>query len=306
MINKQKIVDILNNFDVDNWTSGKNVTRGWVNICCPFCDDGSNHCGINPSSEVFSCWRCGKTGHFVDLLVTLTGLPFSQCKEVISESSISFKERLEEEAPESDLVATIEVKLPERFELITNDTNFPLLDSYLERRNISRTTLIENECGVCRVGKYMNRMIIPVFYRSELASFQAADLTGFANLKYRSAPIEMGAINNFLYNYDRIKSGGRMIVEEGVLDVWRTGDEAVAAFTSTLTKEQRKLILAKNLEELYICLDCELVAYYKAVEMAKEFEAYIPVVEVVKLPFGKDPDELGREEIYRCILKTRV
>jgi len=302
---KQKIIDIFDNFGIPNWTSGKNVTRGWVNIQCPFCDDGSNHCGTNPGTEIFSCWRCGKTGHFVDLLVELTGLPFSQCKGIVSESSISFKEHDEEEVSESDSVDTVEVKLPERFELITNDTNFPLLDSYLERRNILRTTLIEHGCGICRVGKYMNRMIIPVFYRRELVSFQAADLSGFANLKYRSAPKEMGSINNFLYNYDKIV-GKRMIVVEGVLDAWRIGNEAVAAFTSDLTPEQKKLIIDKGLEELYICFDCELTAYYKAVEEAKEFEAYVSVVEVVKLPYGKDPDELGREEVYKCILKTRV
>jgi len=305
MISKQKIIDIYNNLSIPNWVSGNNVTRGWVNIQCPFCDDGSNHCGTNPSSELFSCWRCGKTGHFVDLLVTLTGLPFSQCKSMVSDSIVSFKEH-PEEISEPDLAGTIKVALPKMFEFITNDTNFSLLDDYLERRNILRATLIEHECGICRVGKYMNRLVIPIYNKGELVSFQAADLTGFANVKYRSAPIEMGAINSFLYNYDKIKTGGRMIVEEGVLDAWRTGDEAVAAFTSALTGSQKKLILAKNLDELYFCFDCELTAYYKAAEIAKEFEAYIPTVEVVKLPFGKDPDELGREEIYKCILKTRV
>jgi len=305
MISKQKIIDIYNNLSIPNWTFGKNVTRGWVNICCPFCDDPSNHCGVSPTSELFSCWRCGKTGHFVDLLMELTGLPFSQCKDIVSESSISFKEHTEETS-EPDVVDTVEVKLPERFELITNGINFPLLDDYLKRRNISRATLIEHKCGICRVGRYMNRMIIPVFYKGELASFQGADLSGFANLKYRSAPIEMGRINNFLYNYDKIKSGGRMIVEEGVLDAWRTGDEAVAAFTSNLTKEQKRLIIAKNLEELYFCFDCELTAYYKAIEEAKEFEAYIPVVEVLQLPFGKDPDEVGKEKIYQIIRELSV
>jgi len=41
-------------------------------------------------------------------------------------------------------------------------------------------------------------------------------------------------------------------------------------------------------------------------ELAKEFEAYISRVAVVNLPFGKDPDDLTREEIYRCIEETIV
>lgn len=311
---KQKIVEIYNNLNIPNWTAGKNVTAGWVNVECPFCDDHSNHCGVNPDSLIFSCWRCGKKGHFADLLVELTGLPFGECKNIISDSTVTFKERpldkikntLGGELPESKSITNVKVELPKRFELITNDTDFPLLNTYLKRRKISRTTLIENQCGICRTGEYMNRLIIPVFCSGKLVSFQGADLSGFSSLKYRSAPLSMGAINNFLYNYDKIRPGGRMIVAEGVLDAWRTGDEAVAAFTSSLTKAQKKLIIEKGLKELYFCFDCELNAYYKSKEEAKEFEAYIPVVEVVKLPFGLDPDELGREGIYQLISELSV
>ena len=312
MIDKQRIVDIYNNFNVPKWTSGKNVTAGWVNIECPFCDDGSNHCGVNPATELFNCWKCGRKGHFVDLLIELTGLSFGECKDIVSDSTVTFRERpLDKirntflgEPTEPNLVTNVKAELPKRFELITDDTDFPLLDSYLKRRNVSRTTLIEHECGICRTGEYMNRMIVPVFYNGKLVSFQGADLSGFANLKYRSAPLSMGAVNDFLYGYDKI--GKRMIVVEGILDKWRTGDEAVAAFTSNLTKAQIKLILEKNLDELYICFDCELRSYFKAKEEAKVFEAYIPVVEVVKLSYDRDPDSMGREEIYRCIEETRV
>jgi len=96
----------------------------------------------------------------------------------------------------------------------------------------------------------------------------------------------------------------RMIVVEGILDKWRTGKEAVAAFTSTLTDEQIKLIIEANLDELYFCFDPEVLAYYKAKAQAEKFRPFISTVEVVKLPFGKDPDELGREKVYECILET--
>jgi len=316
MIDRQKVVDIYNNLGIPSWTIGKNVTQGWVNITCPFCSDSSNHCGMNPETALFHCWICGKKGHFVDLLMELTDLSYGACKEMVVDSATSFKERpldritniLQGESPEeTEVGASFAVcKLPERFELITKDTYSPLLESYLKRRNILRDTLIAAGCGLCRSGEYMNRMVIPVMQGGKLVAYQAADMSGFAGLKYRSSPLSMGNINDYLYNYDEIVVGGRMIVTEGILDAWRVGKEAAAAFTSSLSKKQIKLIIAKELDELYICFDTELKAYYKSKKQAEEFRAYIPVVEVVKLPFGKDPDDLDREEIYRCIQEARA
>lgn len=314
MISRQKIVGIYDNLDIVSYTFGKNVTKGWVNIECPFCTDSSNHCGVNPDTLIFSCWVCGRSGPFVDLLMELSGLSFGACKDIISSSTVTFKERPLEtikgafdsedvEIKSNQNKSIVDKKLPKAFELVTYDTNFSLLDSYLERRNISIDTIVKHRCGICRAGEYMNRLVIPVYYQGKLVSYQAADLSGFAKLKYRSAPLAMGAVNNYLYGYDKIDK--RMIVVEGVLDKWRTGDEAVASFTSAITEAQKKLIKEKGLEELYICFDCELMAYYKAKKEAEEFRAYMPVVEVIRLPFGKDPDELGRGKIYECILETR-
>jgi len=309
MLNEKKIIDILDQFEIPYWTEGKNVTQGWINITCPFCSDHSNHLGISKESLLFNCWRCGTSGPFVNLLIELTGLSFKECLDIVSESDISFQksavdqviDALREKPLEVEVDKVFDVVLPKEFEFVTDSLNFPLLDSYLERRNVARSTLIEYVCGVCRGGQYMNRLIIPVVCQGKVVSFQAADLQGTAELKYRSAPISMGAINNYLYGYDEIDK--RMIVVEGILDKWRVGREAVAAFTSTITEEQEKLIRAKNLDELYFCFDGESVAYTKAIKVAARFKADISTVAAVPLPIGKDPDELSQEEIYRCIAK---
>ena len=322
MIDKQKIVDIYIDYDIEYWLDGKNVTQGWVNIQCPFCDDHSNHCGVNPVTEIYTCWKCGAKGHFIDLLIKLTGLSYTICKEMVVDSVTSFKVRpldritniLQGEFEESEKVKKeVHCVLPERFELITKDIWSPLLESYEKRRNILRSTLIDAGCGICRSGEYMNRMVIPVVCVGRLVAYQAADMTGFADLKYRSSPLSMGNINDYLYNYDDVKSK-RMIVTEGVLDCWRVGSEAVAAFTSSLSKEQKKLILDKELDELYFCFDPELRAYYKARKVAEEFGAYIPKVGVVRLPtkiqtsqyHNEDPNDVGREKIYQLIAELAL
>lgn len=311
MIDKQRIIEIYNRFGIPYWVSGKNVTRGWVNIRCIFCDDPSNHLGVDPATGLYNCWRCGQSNSFIDLLTELTGLSYGDCKNIVEESSISFKESTvdfidkafaKESSNVTNVVGT-KVGLPKGFELVTQNTDFPLLDAYLRRRSISIDTIIEHCCGVCRTGSYMNRLVIPIIFRGEVVSFQAADMTGFAQLKYRGAP-KPYEVNNYLYNYDGIDK--RMIVVEGILDSWRVGDEAVAAFTSSLTEQQKKLILAKNLDELYLCFDSELKASYKSREEIGYFIPFVPVVEPIDLPEGEDPDSLGHEKIYELIEASRV
>ena len=310
VINKQKIIDIYDNLRIRWWDRGKNVTQGWVNVQCPLCSDASNHCGTNPATGLFHCWKCGKKGSFVNLLMALSDLPFGQCNSLIEEPSVSFKQptidriktELYGEETEEEPEAEITTVLPKTFELITETTHFALLDSYLKRRRISIHTLIKYGCGICRAGDYMNRCIFPVYYEGKLVSYQGADMTGFASLKYQSAPLSMGRINDYLYGLDEIKK--RMIIVEGILDKLRTGEEAVAAFTSTITPQQFKLIISMELDELYFCFDPEVLAYFKARAQAEKFRPFISIVEVVKLPLGYDPDKLGQEKVYDCILAT--
>ena len=37
------LFEFLDDYDIEYWTEGKNVVKGWVNITCTFCDDDSNH-----------------------------------------------------------------------------------------------------------------------------------------------------------------------------------------------------------------------------------------------------------------------
>jgi len=51
---------LLDRLEVQYITEGPNCKRGWVNVRCPFCDDPSEHLGMNLETGAFNCWRCGK------------------------------------------------------------------------------------------------------------------------------------------------------------------------------------------------------------------------------------------------------
>lgn len=300
MINKQQITRILKQYNITFWTEGKNVSIDSVNINCPFCNDPSNHLGIFVDTGVFSCWRCNKSGPFVYLLKKLTGLSNEECERIVEtgttfkESAIEQIENITKVKQNFPNVKQSKIELPEFFKLITPDIDFPLLFHWLDLRNISIDTVIQYQCGICRAGKYMNRIIIPVFSNGDLVSYQARDLSEFADVRYRSAP---GEINNYLYNYDCIDR--RMIVVEGILDAWRLEEDVVASFGTSLTEQQKKLILDKKLDELIFVYDDN--AYWKAKKQSKFFEPFVENIKVVKLPEGEDPDSLGMEETSKLI-----
>jgi len=291
------ITNILDRYDIKYWTSGKNVSTGSINIQCPFrdCEDHSNHLGIFTDTLFYHCWKCNRKGHFSFLLSILTNLTKEECSEIIEEekSNLGLSEVTEKEEVKKE--QRLVTPLPEYFEKIHQGTQLPLLNRYIRRRKLSLDLLIEKQCGYCRVGQYMNRLIIPVFFKGKQVSFVAADMTRTAYLKYINAGT---AKEEYLYGYDEAV-GDIIVVTEGILDAWRVGNDAVAILGSYVSDKQRQLLLERKPDTLIFCLDGD--AYWHAREEAAVFEPFIHKVEVIKMDFGEDPDSLGTEEIWKLI-----
>lgn len=302
---EQKIIEVLDRYGIEYWTDGKNVTLGWVNIKCPFCNDHSNHMGIDPDTLMYSCWRCRESGHFTWLVHKLTGIQIEFIRHMIDEGSAGFKKdfaaqiedmcqpkRRKEKSDDQD------VKFPDACHIIDEYTDSRLLDYYLERRDIKLQTLIDNYCLICEAGYHKMRIIIPIFFDGELVSWQAADMTGRAKEKYTMCPdID---VNNYLYKYEEIDT--IMVPVEGILDQWRMGKGTVCTFGTSLTDRQKVLIKDKNLEALIFAWDGE--AYNYARKMAEEMAPYIDAVGIARLPWGADPDDLGHDKSWQLVAEA--
>ena len=299
--NSKTIVILLEKYNIEYWTEGKNVSPGSTNIQCPFCDDHSNHCGIFYNDLGYHCWRCDTSGSFDYLLARVTGQDMVKIKEEISDLGFSFEVDTEtqiqdlwregesqpepkQEAPNGPLA------LPPYFDLITMNMNFPLLDWYLNLRGYTRDVSIQYGCGVCTVGPWMNRMIIPVMFKGELVSYQGADLTRRAQVKYKTA---LGEINNYLYRWDMIDwFKGYIVLMEGILDAWRFGDNALCTFGTHLTDRQKNLIIGSNVRKVIMAWDGD--AFFHSMEQAEELNTFVPEVSVVCFPTEHDPDSYGK------------
>jgi DNA primase len=303
--NLKRIEGLLEKYDIEHWAYGVNVTVGWINVQCPFCSDGSNHCGISGETFIYHCWRCEARGPLSKLLNELTGIPEIQFEEFLESEGIDFGVAVEDQInnvleAEKEIVEkrTARVSLPKFARKITEDIYAPRLKIFLEERKISIQTCIKHDCYICDVGDYANRLVIPVYFDGKLVSFQGRDMTGRSELRYRTAP---GHINEFLYGYDTLPDD-TMVITEGILDKWRVGNQAVASFGTSLTDTQKYLIIEKNPATLIFAWDA--LAYWKSKKQAEYFMPFINKIRVVLFPDKHDPDSYGKLNTWKLIDQT--
>ena len=290
------IISYLEDKRIEYRTEGKNVSRGWVEVNCPWCDDPSFHLGINLENKYLNCWRCGPKGMVTNYIKTIERCSERQALRIIQQYQLPTMTEIKKETQTSKIETTSHDILPKSAKL-----PLPKLHrEYLIARGFDPEEIARKyKILACEnTGSYKFRIIIPVIMDGKIVSFTARDVTGKAETRYKSCPSSKSIrpIKHCLYNYDSIKESGPIIVVEGPLDVWRIGREAVATFGINFTKEQVKLLLQKRPRKVIIVYDGEEKAIRKAYELASLISPFSEV-KVVELDRGKDPCDLTEEEI---------
>jgi len=91
--------------------------------------------------------------------------------------------------------------------------------------------------GTGPVGDCSHRIVVPVFYQGQMVSWQARDITGKSELRYKSCAPAHEVMNHkrLIYNIDHCPRQSILVVE-GFTDCWRFGDHCGATFGTTFTK----------------------------------------------------------------------
>lgn len=273
----------------------KNVTRGWVNIQCPFpgCSDPSWHCGINISSLLFHCYICGSKGSIERLI------------SGIEKCSITQAERIIEEYDNNKIIVLNRKRLDR---IPVGKCILPKVDKvfhkrhweYLKDRNFNPDYLINkyNLMSVYNIGEYKFRIIIPYYYNFKLVSFNTRDITGRATLRYQFSSAENSVIEvkHTLYNIDTVND--RCIIVEGPTDVWNIGDGCVAVSGKQFTREQLLMIRERNIKKVVVLYDADDKEEKIGEKLANNLSGIVPYVELIELTNG-DPAELQRDEVNK-------
>ncbi len=308
-MNEASIIRVLDYFGIAYRTYGKNISIGVVGVCCPYCEDSNFHLGIFKESGIFSCWKCTTKGDFFSLLYTINRISRDEVEQILLLGGL---ERSIEKNGEKQKQKIVRPKLPD--DLIPLNKDFfvecqyalikQLIKRFLSRRNYTIEDCFFWLSSVCMEEPYNNRLILPIFNTKKFVSFQAYDLTGTNSPKYKNFP--GFSIKNYFYGIDQLKNTKRIILVEGVFDVWRLRGEAIGTFGVNLSKIQK----AQIVELLSSCGYVELVmafdndAYDLASNIGRYFSPFAKV-KVLRFPKGEDPDSFGVDRTLQLIDDTR-
>lgn len=287
------IIDYLDSKGIEYKTKGKNISSGWVGIeTCPSCLDSGFHFGINSKELNYSCWVCGEKGGPVNLFRLLEKCGYKRAKMLVEQYFPT--DILDDDEPEPIIKKKINGNiLPKECSDFLYDQHI----NYLLGRNFNPNYLTQkyNLKSCLNTGQYKFSIIAPVIMDGETVSFIAADTTGKAKAKYLFPPNAQVhlPIHSCLYNIDSVKNG-EVIIVEGITDVWRLGDGAVATMGKRITKEQINLLLKKDIERVVVIPDSD--AHEAGEKIANQVSGFFDNVEMIPLDEG-DPGDLNADEV---------
>ena len=283
------ILQYLDDKEIEHSEFGKNVTRGWTNISCLWCEDPSNHLGINLTTKFMNCWACGTKGPATKLIREIEECSWAEANTIVEKYQDNTFEYLKQDIQ----IRSNHVILPKE----ATDVLPKLHRKYLQSRNFDPDTLVlKYDIKACyNIGDWKFRLIIPIYMDRKLVCFTSRDVTGKAESAYKHCPNEKAIIpaKECVYNIDSVKD--KVLIMEGVFDVWRFGDGAVDTFGIEFTLAQINLLRKKNLKEAYILFDPEPLAMKKAEELGNILSVFIPWVEAIELEKG-DPADMSNKE----------
>jgi len=273
------VIAFLDSIGVSYRTSGKNISNGWVGVeSCPFCGGGGFHFAIKLQSNTGNCWLCGNTGNTVKIVGLLGNVNWPEAKKIIEKYS-------------SDTVDWAVLSDYTGESVIFPDGILPTMNrkcrKYLESRRYNPDAIKEQFKVKCtenystlyldgREWDFSERIICPVFMNRQIQCYVARDYTGEASPKYMNSPIvaSIRKPHSCIYNYDTLK--GKIILVEGVTDVWRLGAKVGALLGITFTNHQIRALAEKDISEVTVLFDDG--AYKRANELATALTSVIPSV----------------------------
>lgn len=294
---KIDIVQLLIDYNVYIDPKGKNCSSGWINIQCPFCDDNSNHLGINLKNGNVNCWKCGHKSLY-NLIYIITGKNISKIyQKYISKNSLNIGIESIKKQTKYNHIADIEKSL----RIVNYPANTSKIQAehmaYLKSRNFNPFKLekLYRIKGTGNIGNYKNRIIFPIFLNNKLISYQGRDITGSkSNIKYKacSKKLEVEHHKNTLYNIDNVKRN-EIIVVEGVLDAIRLGDNTVATFGVEYTQSQ--LLMLSKYKKVNILYDTDEAGKKASEKLANGLSNLKVNVDIFRLD-EEDPGSLSEKD----------
>ena len=313
------IKNIFSQYNIEYAESGKNISKGWIGINCPFCEEDEGfHLGINEKSRFWSCWKNSKhrgKGYY-NLFKKLLKCSEQQlrllCEDkklLIEDEFNSIKDKLNIKTDRKENKVELLNFLPEFMEIKNSGITKRFWD-YLVERGFDNPDIIISKYNLkcCLVGEYKFRIIIPIYKDGKLVTWTSRSLYKNAKLRYLTHPIKDSVLNikDTLFNYDYINNGGEVLfITEGPFDAIKMqylfpfpSYKATCLYTKSISDVQEVLLyyIAPNYNKVILLLDKNEIS--QSFFMMSNL-SFISNFETMIFPFNdiKDPGELTKEHM---------
>lgn len=282
--------ELLDDLSIPYDERGKNISFGWIGVQCPFCDDASNHLGINIQRKTISCFKCGKSGTIINYLSQELN-SFNKAMQLIEDSIPRELRRLDQEMEQSSVQR---VEIPK----YTNKGLSNRHKVYLKKRRFNPDILEEKlYLQSCEpVGDWANRIIVPFVKNYRLVTFVGIDIADKSPMRYKNNDDDKSIIpvKHTLYGTE-FSNGFSCIIVEGFFDSLRMGPGAIPMWGVKFTEEQVRQIV-KNFSEAKIVGDGDKAGWEFNRRLSSALSPYMKV-RYFDLEEGIDPDDLTKEEV---------
>ncbi len=281
------IYKFYQDYGISHITEGHtHAQKGWVNTVCPFCTGNPGyHLGYHEETGVYNCWRCGSKRP-LKVIKELSFVSWSEAKAILVQYKLRPKERKNRHK-----TRVKEVKLPVGCGNLTNRHKKYLISRKYDPDKLKRLWNIK---GTNHIGNYKWRIIAPIYFKKEIVSYQGRDITRKNKLTYKACPQSFEVIDHkkILYGIDNaIKN--KVIVTEGLMDVWRLGYGGVCTFGAAFTWSQ--VLLLNRFKNVFIFFDSDQAGINQSKKLASILAGidHTKHIEEISISEG-DPGELSQ------------
>jgi len=281
---------------------GKNVSTGWIGVQCPFCEDESNHFGIRISDLRCSCWKCGNHS-FISYIKEITDCSHKEAKR-LHKVLVEGSETDELSDRTNPPIASTKKYLTRSSTILPPDSTSKLPrihKEYLKSRNFHPNRIARKyDLRACNTtSRYKFRIIVPIYQNRRLVSFTSRSIFDEMIPKYlnpTSREVEISP-KKAVYNIDNLLEGHDALILEGVTDVWRYGNGAVALFGINYTQNQLLLLIEKKIRKAFVMFDKGRDAQKRGEEICRFIYPFVQSVEQIEPAKHDDLGEFSLKEV---------
>ncbi len=311
-------------------TSGKNTGKNEISVKCPWCgeDDPSQHLSVNLISGFWGCWRNREhRGRAPTRLVgALLGVAPTQANLIIQGyTRVNLDEfdniqtsPIQTGPPQPLATQSFATRSPPNRtvpHIVTWPDDFEPLRSYfwdyLFKRGIDNSIADYYCLACCRVGRWKQRIIIPIFDKN----FKLLGWQGRAIVNPKKAPRYLTSheqVKRTVFNLQNISKGGDVLyIYEGPFDCMRIDYygkpriRATCSFGVTVTMEQIQILseLCSKFSRVIVNFDNDSPGVIGGFNLSD----WLPNVSFSNFPEGhKDLDKMSPEQIRRYLNVSNI